>query len=127
MGLRDELTADIAEAFDTDLADAVTAFTATQQGEGDYDPVTGETTPSVTTYAGRGVFGSYSNDEIDGSSILATDERLTALQAEVLVTEAGIATETKAAPKVGDMIGGKRAIRIGKDPAGATWIIQLRA
>jgi hypothetical protein len=127
MGLRDELTADIAEAFDEDLADAVTAFTGTQQGEDDYDPVTGAMTPSVTAYAGRGVFGSYSNDEIDGSSILATDERLTALQAEVMVTEAGNPTETRATPKVGDMIAGKRVIQLGKDPAGATWIIQLRA
>ncbi|BAR92398.1 hypothetical protein [Pseudomonas phage PS-1] len=127
MGLRDELTADIAEAFDTDLADAVTAFTGTQQGDEGYDPVTGEMTTSATTYAGRGVFGSYSNDEIDGSSILATDERLTVLQAEVLVTEAGITTDARAAPKVGDMISGRRVIQLGKDPAGATWIIQLRA
>lgn len=127
MGLRDELTADLAEAFDTDLADAVTSFTGTQQGEGAYDPITGTMTPAVITYAGRGVFSAYDHDMVDGTNILATDERLTVLQAELLITdEEGVATEFRASPEVGDIIEGKVAISVRQDPAKATWRIQLR-
>lgn len=116
MGLRDELTADIAEAFDDDLADAVTAFTGTRiTGEGTYDPVTEEWTPGTLTYTGRGVFGGFDINMIDGINILRTDVKVTALQVEV--------TETPAAD---DKINGMTVISVGKDPAGATWSIQLR-
>lgn len=127
MGLRDELTADLAEAFDTDLADAVTAFTGIRQGQGEYDPVTGVVTPGTVTYAGRGVFSAYEHDLIDGTNILATDERLTVLQAELLITENGQPTTARAAPEVGDIIEGKTVVSVRQDPARATWRIQLRA
>ena len=127
MGLRDELTADLAEAFDTDLADAVTALVGTRQIDGQYDPVTGEHSTSTISYGGRGVLGSYRNEEIDGSLILATDTKLTVLQAELFITENGERTTVIATPAVGDMINGMRAQRVGKDPAGATWVVQLRA
>lgn len=126
MGLRDELTADLAEAFDSDLADAVTSFTGTQQGEGAYDPITGTMTPAVITYAGRGVFSAYDHDMVDGTNILATDERLTVLQAELLITEAGLPTEARATPAVGDIIEGRAVVSIWQDPARATWRLQLR-
>lgn len=126
MGLRDELTADLAEAFDSDLADAVTPFTGTRQGEGEYDPILGVVTPTTITYAGRGVFGSYEHDLIDGTNILATDERLTVLQAELLITEGGEPTTTRAAPEVGDIIEGRAVVGVRQDPARAAWRIQLR-
>lgn len=126
MGLRDELTADLAEAFDTDLADAVTAFTGARQGEGEYDPILGVVTPTTITYAGRGVFGSYEHDLVDGTNILATDVRLTVLQAELLIAEDGEPTAARAEPEVGDAIAGKVVISVRQDPAGATWRIQLR-
>lgn len=115
MGLRDELTADIAEAFDTDLADAVTEFDAMHHGQGGYDPVTGVVTPGDVPYSGRGVIAGYRSHEIDGTLILATDKKLIALQAEV-----------SRPPKVGDTIAGMRAQRVEQDPAGATWRVQLR-
>lgn len=115
MGLRDELTAGLAEAFDTDLADAVTEFQAVHHGDPEYNPATGGITSGDVSYSGRGVIGGYLNDEIDGSLILATDKKLTALQAEVT-----------RAPEVGDTIAGLRAQRVEQDPAGATWRIQLR-
>ncbi|MHB0763169.1 hypothetical protein ACYCFC_02030 [Stutzerimonas sp. NM35] len=117
MGLRDDLAADIADAFDTDLADAVTEFTGSRVvGQGPYDPIT-ETRPSITeTYTGRGVFGSYSMQMVDGINILRTDIKLTALQAEVTGT-----------PKVGDKISGYDVVGpVGQDPASATWSLQLR-
>lgn len=116
MGLRDEITAGITEAFDSDLADAVTDFTGTRvTGEGAYDPITEEWMPGTLTYTGRGVFGSFEAALVDGIQILATDEKLTALQAEV--------TET---PKVDDKINGKTVLAVGQDPAGASWSLQLR-
>jgi hypothetical protein len=115
MGLRSEIQADIAEAFDADLADAVQAFTGTRTVTGAYDPSTGTSSTTTTTYTGRGVFGGYKVGEFDGQHIRATDTMLTALQSET--------TDT---PKVGDDIAGLRVMDIGNDPAGATWSIQLR-
>lgn len=115
MGLRDDIQADIAEAFDDDLADAVQSFTGTREVPGEYDPVTGTTPSTTVTYTGRGVFGSYSAMEVDGQHILQTDKRLTALQSEV--------TDT---PQVDDDIDGYRVMNVGKDPASATWSLQLR-
>lgn len=118
MGLRDDITADLAEAFDTDLADAVTAFTGSRiVGQGAYDPIT-ETRPTITeTYTGRGVFGSFDRRLVDGANILATDIRLLALQAEVT-----------SPPQVDDRINGYKVMGpINQDPASATWVVQLRA
>jgi hypothetical protein len=116
MGMRDDITADLAEAFDSDLADAVTAFTAKHPGQAVYDPANGTMTPTVTAYSGRGVFDSYRLDQIDGTLILATDQSLTALQAEVT-----------RAPEVGDSIAGMKVKRVEQDPAGVIWNIQLGA
>ncbi|TKD43804.1 hypothetical protein [Azotobacter chroococcum] len=116
MGLRDDLQADLAEAFDGDLADAVTSFTASHPGPAAYDPATGTMTPTMTAYSGRGVFGSYRLDQVDGTLILSTDKRLTALQNEVT-----------RAPAVGDTIAGMAVVRVEADPAAATWRCQLRA
>ena len=116
MGLRDELTADLAEAFSGDLADAVQSFTAEHRQTGAYNPQTGAETVTVIAYGGRGVFASYDHSRVDGSTVLATDLKLIALQDEVT-----------RAPAVGDTISGMAAMRVEQDPAGATWIVQLRA
>lgn len=115
MGMRDDLAADLAEAFDTDLADAVTEFTAEHKEAGAYDPITGAVTETVIPYTGRGVLMDYDHDMIDGENILATDEELVALQAEVT-----------RAPTIGDVIAGRSVIRVQQDSARATWQIQLR-
>lgn len=116
MGMRDDITADLAEAFDSDLADNVTAFTAEHPGPAAYDPATGTMTPTVTAYSGQGVFDFYRLDQIDGTLILATDQSLIALQAEVT-----------RAPEVGDTIAGMKVKRVEQDPAGVIWQIQLGA
>lgn len=121
MSLRDEITVELAQAFDTDLADAVSTFTGSRViGQGPYDPIT-DTRPVITeNYSGRGVFGSFAINIVDGVQILRTDVKVTALQAEVTQ-----------APKVDDTItqGGTayKVIHVGKDPVSATWVIQLRA
>ena len=118
MGMLAELNAALAEAFDDPdgLADAIKPFTGTRQGAGVYDPATGEVTATATTYTGRGIFASYKAQDIDGTLILSSDVRLTALQIEV--TDA---------PKVGDKINGKHVQAVSSDAVSATWVLQLRA
>jgi len=122
MGMRDEITAELAAAFDAEdeLGDTVTVFVAARVVPGEYDPETG-TSDATLTYGGRGIFSGYKAAEIDGSRILATDTKLLVLKAEV-VSLPGVPV----APQIGDLIAGQRAMNVGKDPAGATWTIQLR-
>ena len=120
MGLRDEVTADIKEAFDTDLADAVKPFTGirTVQGEPSIEDILTNTVGSNSTiinYSGRGVFSSYAEIEVDNESIMANDVKLTALQSEVTTR-----------PQLDDVINGYQAVAVNQDPASATFTIQLR-
>lgn len=126
MGLRDDLQRDLGEAFDTDLADAVKPVAGVRKAQGEYNPDSGTTPEVITNYAGRGVFGKYLSKEIDGALIQTTDEKLTILQNELFITLLDVPTEALAVPEIGDVIGGKRAMNVSQDPAGATWTIQLR-
>lgn len=116
MGLREEMQADMAEAFDTDLADAVQPFTGGITLPGTWDPVT-ETggDPVVISYSGRGVFDAFKIALIDGMNIKATDQLLIALT-----------NETTVVPQVGHKINGLDVINVQTDPAGAHYEIQLR-
>lgn len=120
MGLHDEITADIKEAFNTDLADAVQPFTGSRtiQGEPSIEDILTNTVGSNSTiinYSGRGVFGGYSEFEVDNESIMANDVKLTALQDEVTN-----------APKLDDVINGYQVVAVQQDPANVTWTLQLR-
>lgn len=128
MGMRDEIQAEMAEAFDDPdgLADAVKPVAGIRKLVSEYDPDSGTAPEMTTTYGGRGVFGSYLVKEIDGSLIQTTDEKLLILQNELFVTVDGVPTAESAAPVIGDIIGGKRALNVSQDPVGATWTIQLR-
>ncbi|CAN7254955.1 hypothetical protein LJR159_000961 [Pseudomonas brassicacearum] len=128
MGMREEIQAELAEAFDDPdgLADAVKPVVGVRKVQGEYDPETGTIPEVITNYAGRGIFGSYLSKEIDGALIQTTDEKLTILQNELFITLLGVPTSTLAAPEIGDVIGGKRALNVSQDPAGATWTVQLR-
>ena len=120
MGLRDEVTADIKEAFNTDLADAVNPFTGsrTVQGEPSIEDILTNTVGSNSTtinYSGRGVFGGYSEFEVDNESIMANDVKLTVLQSEVTNT-----------PKLDDVINGYQVVAVNQDPSSTIWNLQLR-
>lgn len=139
MGVRDDLQADIAEAFDDadGLADAVKSFTGSRTTVSDvYDPVTGTYPETTIGYSGRGVFGGFTTGEITGRNLLSTgagqgqhiqanDVKLTALQNEVVLDAGGAAV-----PTIGDEItnddGEYRVINVGKDPVAASWTVQLR-
>ncbi|MFW1748678.1 glutamate 5-kinase [Acinetobacter guillouiae] len=120
MGLRDELQADIGEAFDTDLADAITTFTCSKEIQsGDFDFET-QTYPVVTVeqYSGRGVFGSYKRDLVKPIDYQIEDVKATALQNEVT----GV-------PQIDDVwVAGVefKVLSVSKDPSGSIWVCQLR-
>lgn len=114
MGLHDEITSDIANAFNTDLADAVTDFTATRQKQTDDWVINDNGTPTEA-YTGRGVFGSYSAYETDGQAIGIHDVKLICLQSEVTGT-----------PMIDDVINDMCVLSIAKDPADVSYTIQLR-
>ena len=126
MGLRDELQADLAEAFNTDLADAVVNFTGEYMGPGVIDPVTEESTAQPVTYTGRGVLSRYEDTRIDNINILVGDLRLTALANEV--TDTPDVGHKITAPDLMDRT--KQVVYLVKsvraDPASATYRLQLR-
>lgn len=122
MGLRDDLQADLAEAFDDELSDAVTVFTGTRTTASDTDSgiddwMNPPDTPSASTltYTGRGVFTDYSTYELNSDIINVTDVKLIVLQNEIT-----------AEPIADDKINGYSVVRVNRDPALATYEIQLR-
>lgn len=122
MGLRDDIQADLAEAFDDDLSDAVTAFTGTRTTASDTDDGVDDwmlppdaVTDSTLTYTGRGVFADYSTYELESDIINVTDVKLICLTNEIA-----------AEPITDDKINGYSVVRADKDPAGAAYQIQLR-
>lgn len=138
MGLRDDIQADIAEAFSGDLSDAVGAFRLTREIAGEYDPVTGGAETVREHFYGRGVFGSFSADEVDGQHIIQTDIKLTCLQNEItnesgdigmpevgllLVNESGVNNWFRYFFETYDDY---RVTQVWQDPAKASWTIQLR-
>ena len=122
MGLREELQADIADAFNTDLKDAVSEFTCTKiiySGEMDFAT---QTYPIIgnETYSGRGVlFGSYQKDMVKPVDYQVTDCKAIVLQSEVT----GV-------PQISDIWmtvkSEFRVVNIGADPMDAIWKVQLR-
>ena len=120
--MRDELQAELAAAFNEDLADAVDTFTCEKpiySGEFDFET---QTYPVVgsESYSGRGVlFGSYLKDLVKPADYQAEDAKAIVLQNEVT----GI-------PQIGDVWatskGDFKVVNIGADPVAATYTIQLR-
>ncbi|WP_151765218.1 glutamate 5-kinase [Acinetobacter soli] len=120
--MRDELQAELAEAFSTDLADAVDSFTCEKliySGEFDFEtqtyPIAGD-----ESYSGRGVlFGSYLKDMVKPADYQVTDSKATILQNEVTRV-----------PQIGDVWvtskGDFKVINIGADPTNSIWTCQLR-
>ena len=120
MGLRDEIQADIAEAFNDDLADAVHTFTCDRVVSSNWNPKTNTSEDVVEHYEGRGVlFGSYSQYEIQTLGVLATDKKATVLQNEV--TMVPIMEDEWVTP-----LGTFRVKHIQQDPAATIWKCQLR-
>lgn len=125
MGLRDDIQADLAEAFDEDLADAVSTFTGTYMGPGVWDPVNETTTAQPVTYTGRGVLDSYDSRRIDGLNILVGDVLLVCLASEV-TDKPAVGHQITAADLITGLPVTYRIVSPGIDPAKAHYEIQLR-
>ena len=120
--MRDELQAELAEAFNDDLADAVDSFTCTKpiySGVFDFET---QTYPVVgsESYSGRGVlFGSYLKDLVKPADYQAEDAKAIVLQNEV-----------NQVPQITDVWntskGRFKVVNIGADPTGSIWTCQLR-
>ena len=120
MSLRDEIQADIAEAFNDDLADAVASFTCERTTKSNWNPVTETYTNVKVNYSGRGIlFGEFSSYEIANLGILATDKKATLLQNEV--TNTPLINDEWITPQ-----GRFKVVNVSQDPAKATWVCQLR-
>ena len=120
--MREELQAELAAAFDEDLADAVDTFTCEKliySGEFDFEtqtyPVVGD-----ESYSGRGVlFGSYQKDLVKPADYQAEDAKAIVLQNEVTQV-----------PQIDDVwVTGRgefEVVNIGEDPTGSILVCQLR-
>lgn len=128
MGITDKLNAKLAKAYDGKLKDAIKPFEGSRAvSTGSYNPETGQYETETSYYRGRGVFGSFSQQEIDGVNILATDYKLSgALKIETVEVVDGEPTGALATPQVDDVINGLTVISVGGDPADVTWTLQLR-
>lgn len=114
--MKQEITADIANAFDTDLKDAVKDFTAKRIILSDDDWAVNDTQVlSTINYSGRGVFTGFHAHEIDNKTIMQSDVKLICLQSEL--------TDT---PQIDDEINEMKIISISHDPAEVSFTIQLR-
>ena len=128
--LNAQITADIADAFDNDLADAVKSVDYIAITQGEYDTVSRTTGPDTEVISDwRVVRYDYSRHEIAvsgssanvplGEDIRVGDTRFLGLQAELNIT-----------PKIDDFIlyRGERYIIITTtdDPADVIWILQGR-
>ena len=116
MGLRDDIVQDVREAFDNDLSEAATTFTATREQQGTYDPITDSCTDAQPLeITGRGVFSDYDTYHVDGVRVLATDQQLLCLTDEL--------SEPLA---INDLIGGYYIHGIQTDSLKATVTAQMR-
>ena len=121
MGLREELQADLKEAFDEDLSDAVKQITLKQVSKDltTYDPVTGTNTRTSVDYYTRGIFTDYTIEERYNSFLEPTDSKLII-----------IANELEVVPQIRDVIseGATNYNIIGQlhDPVKATYELQVR-
>ena len=119
--MREEVQAELAAAFNEDLADAVDTFTCEKpiySGEFDFET---QTYPVVgsESYSGRGVRGNYLRDMVKPIDYQTTDAKAIVLQNELT----GI-------PQIGDVWqyddGNFKVVNIGADPVAATYTLQLR-
>lgn len=113
--LKEMLDKNLLAAFQNQLADAYSPFVLSRTTT-TLDKNTGKKTTSTQTFPSSGVFGKFTSEEVDGTSILYTDERLLILQSQI---------STK--PNTGDIVNGKRVASVGKDPANVTWVLGLRS
>lgn len=125
MSIKGTMQSSFGALFDTAFAEAVSGFTGSYLGPGEYNPVTEQTDAQLVTYTGRGVLTRYKKDQIDDDQILATDVKVIALVNEV--SDRPLPGHDVTAK---DLITGEqrryRVIEAVTDPVGVHYQIQLR-
>ena len=121
MGLRAEIQSDIAEAFDTDLSDAVKPITLIDRKNGVYDPATGDLTGAETTTDTRGVVSPFTSLEVlySGGSIDIKDSKII-----ILANEISIEPSTEHIVKIANEE--YSILKVKKYPADATYTLHTR-
>jgi hypothetical protein len=121
MGLYDDIINDVANAFDTDLADAVVSVTVTQYQRGTYDPTSGNPNATILNQqTTRGVYTGNWQYEVYNSSVEPIDEMFLMLQSEISF-EPDIGTVIESTVR-----GKSRILEIRKDPVNATYEFRIR-
>ena len=89
---------------------------------GVYDPATGKTgSATVSEFTGKAIFASYRQNEIDGSKILATDQKAILRQAEF--DAAGKLTTTDKLVRDGKSL---TIVNVQQDAVSVMWVLQVR-
>lgn len=102
------------------LAGVMYPVTLRRVTPGTYVPGTGSTPATTTDFPARGMFDSFSTEELAGGLVLPGDRRVTLLADGLAVTP------TPATDSV--VIGTKvlTVVAVTSDPAAATWTLQVR-
>ena len=115
MGLHDDITKDIQDAFDGDLADAVKIADLVVYSTA-YSTATGTVVNTEASTSTRGVITPVVEDMIDGEAVLRGDVSILILQDELAT-----------APKIDDLISEGsdryRIYSISADPAAVQWTL----
>lgn len=121
MGLRESIQTDIAEAFNTDLADAVKVLTIIDRKSETYNPYTGDMSSSETRTDTRGTVSSYTvlDTMYSGGAIDINDSKILILTNEISV----IPLTDNFVEVAGEEY---RILGVKKDPADAAYILHTR-
>lgn len=121
MGLLADIQTDVAAAFDGDLADAVKSFIIERGIEEGYDTSTGNVSGTPDSDSSRGVFISYTIEEIQRLGVSPKDVMVIILQSEITmeVTDGCIITRSEDNQKF-------RVKSVEEDPAKAIYIAHCR-
>lgn len=121
MGLRDEIQSEVAEAFDTDLADAVQTIVLVSNKNSIYNPATGDYTETGLTYSTRGTISYFTQLEIlnSGGAIDITDNKVL-----ILANEVTTVPTTDHLVRVGSAE--YRILKVKMDPAKVAYSLQVR-
>lgn len=118
MGLKSDIQGDLADAFDSDLADVIKTINLVKITDS-YNTDTGLNEPTETSYPTRGVLDAYKSMEVFDTSIEPAD-----IKAIILTNE------LDATPEIDDYIEygtiRYKILAVNADPADAHWELKCR-
>jgi len=118
MGLWSDIQADIGQAFDSDLSDAVQVINY-HEVTSVVDPVTNGVVETRNTLVSRAVISPFTSQEVGASqgAILSKDIKVLFLDSELAYTRP---------PQINDYVDNKRVLAVSTDPANCQYSLQTR-